>query len=479
MMSARTLAATFTLALATGLASPALSTPAAAAQTALLIGIGAYENISQLSGPVNDVRRMKDFLIAHLGFRENEITTITDGQATYRGLQQTMQQVLVDGTSPGDRVLVYYSGHGGQVPDHDGDEDDQLDETLVSVDAYADRDEGHNQFTDDEFGALLGQIEDRIVTVIIDACHSGTITRGMSAPRTMAQAVPRTPIRFAGTVTRGAVEAHRAEESYIRSTPNRHVWSAAAAFQYSWESGGLGLFTTYFIEGAGERLADANNNGMVSNAELIDYARGKAEAWCSQTPVCANLNLGFTPVLEAPSDAMANAIVPVGQTSEDPTDVIVQSNDAGVTIDVLPSSSVNLGENIWFRVSSQRPGWLVLLDINADGEVTQLIPNDIMTEEGINHRIEPGQHVTIPEIPSPLQFTASEPVGEGTLMAIVTEDNVDLGQLVEASRNLRPTNDAGTYLTQLAQSLLDIWQGGDNNRELNWSLATLKYRISR
>lgn len=52
---------------------------------------------------------------------------------TYSGIQRAFQW-LVSGAARGDSLFFHYSGHGGSVPDDDGDEEDGMDETLVPVD---------------------------------------------------------------------------------------------------------------------------------------------------------------------------------------------------------------------------------------------------------------------------------------------------------------------------------------------------------
>ena len=66
---------------------------------------------------------------------------------------------------------IFVSGHGGQVPDIDGDEPDRLDETLCLYDG---------QCTDDLLGAALALIpEKRKVTFTTDSCNSGSNYRAL------------------------------------------------------------------------------------------------------------------------------------------------------------------------------------------------------------------------------------------------------------------------------------------------------------
>jgi hypothetical protein len=75
----------------------------------------------------------------------------------------------------GDTFFLTYSGHGGQVPDTNGDEGrfgdthDQKDETWCLFD---------REFIDDELAALYAKFKAGVrILVLSDSCHSGTVTR--------------------------------------------------------------------------------------------------------------------------------------------------------------------------------------------------------------------------------------------------------------------------------------------------------------
>ncbi|HMV50006.1 MAG TPA: caspase family protein [Blastocatellia bacterium] len=69
----------------------------------------------------------------------------------------------------GDFFLFTYSGHGGQVPDKNGDEKDGLDETWVLYD---------RELIDDELYRLWALFAPGVrILVLSDSCHSGTVTR--------------------------------------------------------------------------------------------------------------------------------------------------------------------------------------------------------------------------------------------------------------------------------------------------------------
>ncbi|UCF42433.1 MAG: caspase family protein [Planctomycetota bacterium] len=70
----------------------------------------------------------------------------------------------------GDIFVFYYSGHGGQQPDKDGDEVDGKDETLVAYD---------REVIDDKVHEALGRFRKGVrIVMISDSCNSGTNYRG-------------------------------------------------------------------------------------------------------------------------------------------------------------------------------------------------------------------------------------------------------------------------------------------------------------
>lgn len=71
---------------------------------------------------------------------------------------------------PGDMLIVAYSGHGGQVGDVNGDENDGLDETWCLHD---------RMLIDDELYSMWAQFKPGVrVFVLSDSCHSGTVLKG-------------------------------------------------------------------------------------------------------------------------------------------------------------------------------------------------------------------------------------------------------------------------------------------------------------
>jgi hypothetical protein len=82
----------------------------------------------------------------------------------------------------GGMFFLSFSGHGGQVPDVSGEEDDKKDETWCLYDG---------QLIDDELYLELSRFAKGVrVLVLSDSCHSGTVTRAAPPPAVSGVAAP-------------------------------------------------------------------------------------------------------------------------------------------------------------------------------------------------------------------------------------------------------------------------------------------------
>ncbi len=129
------------------------------------------EDIKLLKGPLEDS-----------GFT---VFTLIDGAATHKGIINAIGK-LKEKCAPGDMVLIHFSGHGQQMPDLVGDENDHKTEAFIPYDAK-DRPtkgyNGENHLTDDEINNALIPIRNKLtktghLLVTFDACHSTDMSRG-------------------------------------------------------------------------------------------------------------------------------------------------------------------------------------------------------------------------------------------------------------------------------------------------------------
>jgi hypothetical protein len=99
------------------------------------------------------------------GFETHKLLT---KKATAKALTEALEEASSK-LDNGDILVFTYSGHGGQVPDANGDERDRMDETWVLYD---------RQMVDDEVYSLLGKFKPGVrIAIFSDSCHSGTVAR--------------------------------------------------------------------------------------------------------------------------------------------------------------------------------------------------------------------------------------------------------------------------------------------------------------
>jgi hypothetical protein len=95
-------------------------------------------------------------------------TTLLTANATRANVLRAIR-AAAKSLSAGSLFFLTFSGHGGQMPDVSGEEEDKKDETWCLYDS---------QLIDDElFNELARFAEGVRVLVLSDSCHSGTVTR--------------------------------------------------------------------------------------------------------------------------------------------------------------------------------------------------------------------------------------------------------------------------------------------------------------
>lgn len=155
---------------------------------ALLVGISDYGNAMENPNKWANISGANDVLLLSPLFSEQgySVTSLVDSMATHANITKALEQLAKD-SKKGDKVYIHFSMHGQPFEDLNGDEEDGWDEALIPVDAQMFYSEGvydgKNHLLDDELEAYFNHIRSKIgpkghLYVILDACHSGTASRG-------------------------------------------------------------------------------------------------------------------------------------------------------------------------------------------------------------------------------------------------------------------------------------------------------------
>lgn len=179
-----------------------------------------------------DAQRAHDAAVNGLGMSPGDAVLLLDDHATVRAFEDAITS-LGPRLSHDDVLIVFYSGHGGQVErtTFQPADPDMLDEILVLAD---------DDLTDDRLDELLRVVNAGTVLIVLDACNSGGFAKDViSAPGRMGL--------FAS-----------AEDCLSIVATER-------------EAGGY--LSDFFIEaiGHGRHQADTNGDGLLTVIELCQF----------------------------------------------------------------------------------------------------------------------------------------------------------------------------------------------------------------
>ena len=123
------------------------------------------------------------------------------------------------------------------------------------------------------------------------------------------------------------------------------------------------------------------------------------------------------------------------------TPAVAMPNPAKLAIRMIPGSPVEIGSNIEFQISSAKRGYVLLVDIDSTGKMTQIFPNpeliERMDDDNIN-LIRANGRLTVPNEAITKQgfsYRATGPVGATAIVAILSHRKVQLIDLPDMAES--------------------------------------------
>ncbi len=231
---------------------------------ALVIGINQYAAWPKLSHAVRDAQAVRESLVSRFGFKADNVTLLTDGEATRANILRALNERFGDAkrVKRDDRVFVFFAGHGSTRKLPSGREVGY----IVPVDA------GLNDLQADAIAMpQLQEVAEAITAkhalFIIDACYSGLgLTRAGSAA---------------------------ADSNFARTNARRigrQMMTAGGADQQVADDGpgGHSVFTWTLLQALNGK-ADLNGDGLITATELAAYVAPAVSAIAHQTPAFGSL----------------------------------------------------------------------------------------------------------------------------------------------------------------------------------------------
>lgn len=164
------------------------------------------------------------------------------------------------------------------------------------------------------------------------------------------------------------------------------------------------------------------------------------------------------------------------------------TNPASLSVSFVQGDRLKVGQVVQFKVTTAKPGFLVLIDVTPDGKMAQIFPNARSLASPTGGRpksnfIEAGRPVTVPDPKNPyegFELTADPPSGEGLLVAILSAEPLKSVSLPSAPTTFSRA-EALDFLTkvtdELGRSIEVVGVGVPKPRD--WSFATRSYRVAQ
>ena len=383
-----------------------------AADHALIVGVGEFKDpqVTSLPGIQLDVD-MAQQMMRHLGVPSQNIKILRDKQATIEGMRQQLKW-LAKNVSQDDHIFIYFSGHGSQVEDKNGDEEDGLDETLYLYD-------GH--LIDDEFGELLKNIPSQNVVVLVDACHSGTGTKSLANNRYAATQGQVKSWRDSKTPYRPASRKSLAVEAIEQKSDNYVAMAAAQDNQSAIATPSGSIFTKALLDSFESSRTSAN---PVTWQELFQKTKANV----------AEVNQTFVPNLDGNTD-LANKAIRFAKVSQEEHRVVWQEvvnvvSRAGSKLNITAPEQLKEGDLLSMSIEVPQDGYLNVLSIGPDDVATVLFPNPHIT----NNQVKAGTTI---RVPAGFNIRAVPPLGKTLVAAFVTTEPMDFQKTAMGNRNAK------------------------------------------
>ena len=346
---------------------------------ALLVGVGRYAHFDdKLKGVSLDIQMMTEFARI-LGFQPHAIKVLEHEAASTESVYSAVENWLINGVGPGDRVLFYFSGHGSQIPDVSRDEKDQFDEVLLLYDVAL-REKGRRQtltgvLPDDDFNAMLARMQSRNILVILDACHSGSATRSLRLD-SRSLAVSEAQVKFfpyspALPAAGGQGSFDVMEPQASAEFSSRYVALSACRDDEKTIATAQGSIFTLGLRQAVRAAAVAGVNltpeDLKHHTTMYIRDQIKPEAIAFHPQIAGNKELQQRP-LKLVSPAESRGFV------QQEMEALVYKSNQTVWME-LNKSCFETGDRLEISVWIPEPGYLNIVSINANDEATVLFPN--------------------------------------------------------------------------------------------------------
>ena len=160
------------------------------------------------------------------------------------------------------------------------------------------------------------------------------------------------------------------------------------------------------------------------------------------------------------------------------------SMNSATEVEMMPGQTVNVGSRVSFRITSKKPGYLVLVDVDATGHLTQIYPNTASLIRANNPKgnyVKPGSKLMIPLAADPyaggVEYVVSPPSGQAMIVAILSAQPVQILDLPDVPPEVKDQSDRLAWLAKWTRELRIPDDATNQLREAQWSFNAKPYII--
>ena len=301
---------------------------------AVIVGIAKYKNLTakqQLQFPERDAQAIKTILINPEGgsFKAENVHTLIGPQATLARVRDEIDNWLPSKAQPGDRVLIYFAGHGFIDPANGKGYLAPFDIDPKRIDATG--------YPMEELASVMGgKIQATSKILFTDACHSGAIS---------------------------PEDTQKVNQKLTDLTTSLFSLTASRDRESSYETadleGGHGVFTYYLVKGLEGQADLSPRDGIVTADELQEYVHTQVREYVgalggSQNPTSGrggydpNMLLSYVPAHADPAVPPAPKFGGlIFETNSDGVEIFLDGNSIGVINKgkTLPVPGLNPGQH--------------------------------------------------------------------------------------------------------------------------------------
>ena len=424
------------------LACSVLASPAVRAENhALILWIGQYSDPNaNLPGIDLDAKRARQIALA-MGIPAANIIEKQNQQLTLKGMSDAIAEVT-NRIKAGDKVIVYYSGHGFQnINAVTGGK--KCSEGLVAQDMKG--------YVDSQLEVDLARLGAKASQVVMlnDSCFSGGASEkrlpgsgrrlvkkswGSLLERGVAALTPGS----ASAASQGSAADYRCGDAVNKSVlaktfevvqrqgANVLYVAAARDNEVSYASAEGSLATEAWAACLADPTTDTDRSGSISGEELRVCAQRHVDGNGQQVNQhisltgSPQLSVSFAPVDSRPAAAALSAPHVLRDLSA--------GSDKSYVVKLLPAkSTVRIGQDfLEFSVETNRGGYLYVFQVGSDGNTFNLLfPNKVDTDNKVSAGTQ-----RLPRASWALR--SAGPAGTNNLMALVSSTPKDFNGQMDA-----------------------------------------------